>query len=170
MESRKSIFLVGFMGVGKTTLGKKLAKALDVAFIDSDEELEKQFELSIPDFFKQYGEVAFRKKEHAWLERLEHKNAVISTGGGMPCFHGNIQIMKEKGLVIYLQRPAKEIVKRLEQGKNNRPLIAHKTEQELLEFVVRLLSERAMYYEQADIIVPREDQKIERIIELINKR
>jgi len=170
MEEQQLIFLIGFMGVGKTTLGKKLAKSLGLAFIDSDEELEKQFKLSIPDFFKQYGEATFRKKEQAWLERLDHKNAVISTGGGMPCFHGNIELMKEKGLVIYLERPAKEIVKRLEQGKNKRPLIAQKSEEELLEFVEDLLSKRSFYYEQADLTISREDQNVERMIELIKKQ
>lgn len=167
MEIVQPIFLIGFMGVGKTTLGKKLANALKLPFIDSDMALEQEFQLSINEYFEEFGEDQFRAKEQQWIQQLIKQPAIISTGGGLPCFFDNLNEMKKKGLVIYLERPTKEIIQRLKQGKNKRPLIASKSDEELLFFVTELLNERIPHYERAHITATREQQTADGIIDLI---
>lgn len=119
----KNIFLVGFMGCGKTTIGSLLAQKLNYNFIDTDEEIEKQGQLSIIDLFKEKGEQSFREHETEILQQIliNENSAVIATGGGMPCFYENMEKMLREGFVIYLKCTPEEIAKRV-AGKNSRPL------------------------------------------------
>src|SRR6188768_135637 len=97
------IFLIGLPGSGKTTLGKQLAERLGYAFVDTDEEIVKREGRSIPDIFTQDGEDKFRLMEKEVLEELVGKtNTVVSTGGGLPCFHQNMFMIRNKGMAIYL--------------------------------------------------------------------
>lgn len=160
---QKTIFLIGFMGVGKTTLGKKLARSLNVEFIDSDEALEVKFGCSIADFFEKNGEDTFRKEEQIWLNELTNETRIIATGGGMPCFFDNMDVLNEKGVTIYLKRPAKELYQRLINAKAQRPLVKELGEEELLQFIEKKLVEREQYYHQARYILNREQQNVEEI-------
>lgn len=168
---QRLIFLTGFMGVGKTTIGKRLANHLSFDFIDTDHLIEEKIGCSISEYFKKFGESAFRKEEHAMLQEviIQNKNTVISVGGGLPCFHNNMELMNQNGITVYLKRPPKELYQRLRQGKQNRPLLADKTDEELLDFIEKKLDEREVYYNQARIIADRDHQEPTDLTELISK-
>jgi len=156
------------MGAGKTSLGKQLAKKLNLQFLDSDKEIESTELMSVSEIFNIHGEDYFRKLERDWLENLSDDNQkLISVGGGMPCFEDNINVMKTKGLVIYLKHPARQLVQRLINAKTKRPLLENKTPKEVLEFVTNLLNERESIYEQAHIIVNPKEQRVNILKELI---
>jgi shikimate kinase len=163
----KNIFLIGFMGVGKTTIGRKLAKVLNREFLDADEEIEKQTGKTIASIFQEHGEAYFRELEREWLQQLPETGVVVSTGGGMPCFFDNMNTMNQKGLTIYLQRPPAELVHRLKNAKKERPLVKDKTEEELLEFITDLLNRREIYYKKAKIVLDRNHQDVDTIVKLI---
>ena len=147
------IFLIGFMGSGKTTHGRKLASHLKVAFIDLDEVFEKQNEMTIAHYFAVFGEEKFRQKEAELLKNTVYpENAVVSTGGGLPCFFDNLDWMKQHGTTIYLQVPPKVIVSRLNNAKTERPLLQHKTGEELLQYIAEKLAEREPTYLKAQVV------------------
>ncbi len=146
-------FLIGFMGSGKTTHGRKLASYLKIDFIDLDEVFEKQNGSTIANYFEVFGEEKFRQVESVLLKNMVYpENAVVSTGGGLPCFFDNLDWMKQHGTVIYLQVPPKVIASRLTNAKTERPLLRHKTGEELLQFITEKLAERETIYLQAQIV------------------
>lgn len=150
----KTIFLVGFMGAGKSTLGRKLAKHFEADFIDLDTEIEKKSGKSIAEIFEVDGETAFRQIERETLRNLPDKEILfVATGGGTPCFNDNMQWMKENGVVIYINLPASILIGRLKENKEKRPLIKELTETELSEYILKTLEERNPFYEKADILV-----------------
>jgi shikimate kinase len=150
----KTIFLVGFMGSGKSTLGKKLATHFNAAFIDLDTEIEKQAGKSITSIFEMDGEAFFREKEKDTLRNLPDKEILfVATGGGTPCFHENMEWMKSNGVVIYLNLPTSILIGRLKENKAHRPLIKNLNGTELSEYVSQKLEERNPFYEKADILV-----------------
>jgi shikimate kinase len=151
----KLIFIVGFMGSGKSTLGKKLAQAFDADFIDLDQAIEQKEQKTINEIFEQHGEEYFRELESQTLRNIHsEKLCFVATGGGTPCFHGNIQWMKNNGVVIYLNLPAYILTGRLKTEKAHRPLLKNLSDTELSDYVNRTLEKRAYFYEMADIIVP----------------
>lgn len=153
-KNLKPIFLIGFMGSGKTTFGKKLAKELGYTFVDSDVYIEEQEKMSISDIFNQKGETYFRKIEQEAIETLSHQvHAVVATGGGAPCFHDNISLMNAVGLTCYLQLSPKKLALRLRGNSNDRPLVASKDDNELLLFIEEKLKDRKLFYQQAQYIV-----------------
>lgn len=141
------------MGAGKSSVGKRLAKALKFDFIDSDRAIENHYQQTISEIFVSKGEAGFREMETTWLESIESNNAVIAVGGGTPCFNGNMDRMRLLGTTIYLELPPKTLVERLIKSKNERPLIAaiKHDEDRLLEFVKAKLNERKAFYETAHI-------------------
>ena len=146
-------FLIGFMGSGKTTHGRKLASHLKVDFIDLDEVFEKQNNISISNYFTVFGEEKFREKESELLKNTAYpENAVISTGGGLPCFFDNLDWMKQHGTIIYLKVPPKVIASRLTNAKTERPLLQDKTGEELLQFITQKLAEREPFYLKAQVV------------------
>jgi shikimate kinase len=165
----RNIILIGFMGVGKTTLGKKLANTLGYAFVDTDQWIENKENNSVATIFGVHGEAYFREKERQLLDELPKENTVISTGGGLPCEPGNIERLKRLGYTIYLERPPKELAVRLRQGKTKRPLIADLSIEELLDFITEKLAQREIYYRQCDYIAPRNEQTPEKLIYAIKK-
>ncbi len=146
------IVLVGFMGSGKSTVGKLLAEALDMEFIDMDLYIEKQQKCSIKEIFTNKGETYFRKVESvALLEVLSNsKRNVISTGGGAPCYLDNMNLIKLNSLSVYLKVGRIRLIERL-KNDTERPLLQNKTSKELLSFVKTTLGDREKYYSQADI-------------------
>lgn len=148
----KPIFILGYMGAGKSTLGRKLAQALDLQFIDTDIFIENRFRERIADMFNRIGEEAFRKREHYIIEELAGMtHCVISTGGGVPCYHDNMTLMLENGLTVYLYASVEVLASRLEYCKRTRPTIRDKSGEELLEHVKTALAERSVFYTQAQI-------------------
>lgn len=153
------IFLIGFMGSGKTHWGKQLAGQMKIPFFDLDEEISKKENLSIAEIFAHSGEEAFRVKEREVLESLidENSSMVLSCGGGTPCFFNNIERMKKYGVVVWLNTHVEILLQRLIKEKATRPLIKDITNDDLRSYIIRKLNERRMYYEQADVILDNEN-------------
>jgi len=148
------IFLIGFMGSGKSTLGAKLARLIGYEYADMDQLIEDTAEMSIPAIFSEHGEEVFRKWERDILAELcRREKLVISTGGGAPCHSQMIDLMNKKGTSIYIQLSPDALKDRLIRSKTERPLIKGKSETELLEFIKTLLEEREFFYRQATHIV-----------------
>ena len=162
------IFLIGFMGSGKTTLGRKLASRMGYEFIDLDHKLEQQVELSIAEYFQIFGEDAFRKLESEVLKKTEYpENAIISTGGGLPCYFDNMDWMKANGKSVYIKLSPKTLADRLETGKEERPLLQDKHGDALVAFIEQKLNERERFYSQAGIIVDGLSLTAERLEQVI---
>ena len=153
------IFLIGFMGSGKTHWGKQLATQLKIPFFDLDDVISSKENKTIAEIFAHSGEEAFRVKEREVLESLidENANMVVSCGGGTPCFFNNIERMKKYGVVIWLNTHVEVLVQRLIKEKEKRPLIKNVQDADLRSYIVRKLNERRMYYEQADVVIDKED-------------
>ncbi len=150
----RPVYLVGFMGVGKSTVGKRLARLMGLEFIDLDVMFERKYKLGIHSFFRKYGETLFRQFEQEVLKStLGMSNVVISTGGGTPCYGNSMDHMCQHGLTIYLHMPPAALVSRLVGAKRQRPLLEGKTEDELSEYVECKLNERMPYYTLAHLQV-----------------
>lgn len=148
------VFLVGYMASGKSTTAKKLAKALGLSVVDLDAEVEKSAGMSIPDIFKQEGEMMFRRREQAELrEWLSKDGFVMATGGGTPCFFESMDEMNGAGTTVYLQMTPKAIVDRVLASKDERPLLKGLTPEKMLEKVAKQLEKREMFYLRAHLIV-----------------
>lgn len=150
-EKKLIIFLIGFMGSGKTSLGKALASQLNYQFVDSDQEIERIEGQKVKDIFEKQGEKAFRLLESKFIESIkEYKNVVISTGGGLPCHNDLIDKLLNYGTVIYLDVSASILSERL-KNDTNRPLIQNLNNEELISFVNNKLNERIDIYNKASI-------------------
>ncbi|HLW14681.1 MAG TPA: shikimate kinase [Flavobacteriaceae bacterium] len=161
-------FLIGYMGSGKSSLGRLLAEELNIPFYDLDTYIERQENLTIAQIFKTKGEIYFRKIEHEKLKELlaERKAMVIALGGGTPCYAGNMELLLENGKSIYLQYPLEVLVDRLWIAKEQRPLIAQLETKELLEdFIRKHLFERAPYYMQANHRIKLEYESLEEVVQ-----
>jgi shikimate kinase len=164
------IFLIGFMGSGKTTLGRKLATRMGYEFIDLDHKLEQRAELSIAEYFSIFGEDAFRELESEVLKKtLYPDDAIVSTGGGLPCYFDNMDWMKANGKSVYIKLPPKTLADRLEAGKEERPLLQDKHGDELIAFIEQKLAEREGFYSQANIIVDGLSLTAEKLEEILSK-
>lgn len=168
-----NIFLIGFMGSGKSTLGKKIAKVLDLYFVDLDLEIEKEEEMTISQIFEERGERAFRELETDWLNRFDGDDYLISLGGGTPCFNSNMTSINELGISIYLKMSVAALVKRLIDSKTKRPLIEkYKTNpDQLKKEITKLLSDREEFYSQANIVFEATNMsklKLEELVKIIS--
>lgn len=168
MIMKEKIILIGYMGSGKTTLGKKLALELKVPFIDSDTEIEKIYDKTIPAFFAEEGENSFREKESAFIASLQNEKAfVLSTGGGMPCFHNNMEALNQLGTTIYLKNNNKTLAERLMVSKNERPLIKGKSKEELIQFIDENIAKREPFYLKAIYTLEPEQQGVLNVYKLL---
>ncbi|WP_299225888.1 shikimate kinase [uncultured Psychroserpens sp.] len=163
-----TLILVGYMGSGKSSVGKRMAELINYDFIDLDDYIEEKAEMSIKEIFKTRNEIFFRKLEHTSLkEVIEVNNAVIALGGGTPCYGINLSLIKNHPncKIIYLKGSIKSLTTRLSSEKENRPLIAHlQTEGALLEFIGKHLFERAPFYEQSDIIIKTDNLSVDEVV------
>ena len=154
MLNSQKVYIIGFMGSGKTTAGKKLASLLDWSFIDLDKKIEEQSEKTISEIFSKYGEDYFRDIESEVLKSLgSEKNIVISTGGGTPCFGDNMEYMIRTGLTLYLKLTPGQLRSRLSHETNERPLLKNLNKEGLLGFIEEKLIFREKWYMQAELIV-----------------
>lgn len=144
------IFLIGYMGAGKTTLGKALAHEMNLPFVDLDWYIEERFHRSIRELFAERGEDAFRQLERNMLHEVgEFEDLIISTGGGTPCFFDNIDYMNRCGQTVFLEVHPDILFRRLRVATRQRPILQGKNEEELREFIRQALQQRLPYYEQA---------------------
>lgn len=159
------IVLVGFPGAGKTKIGKRLARRLNLPFYDTDSLFEQKYQLSIPDFFQKYGENAFRICENAVLnEALALPDAVIATGGGTPCYFDAMEKINEVAVSIYIQLAPASLCTRLLNSHKVRPLTHGKNPAQMLEYVRETLISRENFYCQAKLIVKGEDLTLDSLI------
>lgn len=146
------IFLIGFMGCGKSTLGRKLATKLGYDLIDLDHQIEKNTGSTIAEYFSAHGEEVFRALESTTLKTFDYpKNCVVATGGGTPCFFDNIDWMNENGTTVYIEMTPVALAKRLEKGMDKRPLLRNLSEEGVIHFIEEKLSERNEFYQKARI-------------------
>lgn len=158
------ISLLGYMGSGKSTVGKCLAKILNISFIDLDEYISVQEKKSIQEIFSMYGEIYFRTKENYYLnELLNGDNIVLSLGGGTPIYHNNMDKITNKSLSFYLKMNSSELAERLRKEKEQRPLISHLEDESLPEFIAKHLFERSSFYESAAHKILVKQKKTEEI-------
>jgi shikimate kinase len=162
-----NVYLIGYMGSGKSTVGRKLANRLNRSFVDLDSALEEHAGISVSTWFASKGEEDFRNAEAQLLTEFStQKDLVIATGGGTPCFSNNLELMKNTGVVVYLDMDVDQLVSRLLSGQGQRPLIAGKSPEELTGFITGHLESRKPYYEQAHVLVSAMDLNAERLDEL----
>ncbi len=144
------IILIGYMGAGKTTVGKALAKELGVPFYDLDWYIESRMRKTVAQIFAEKGEEGFRKIEHNMLHEIaEFEDVIVSCGGGTPCFFDNIDYMNQQGPVIYLKADPEVLCKHLAMSKNDRPLLRGKSPEELITFIREQLEKREPFYTKA---------------------
>lgn len=158
----KRIFLIGYMGAGKTTVGKDLSKRLGLSFIDLDCYIEGRYLRTVSQLFAEKGENAFREIERKMLREVAmFEDVLISTGGGAPCFFDNMKFMNESGTTVYLQVSVEELAKRLEICKHTRPILQGHSGDSLVAFIAENLEKRNPYYTQASIVFDAENMLTE---------
>jgi len=166
------IVLIGYMGSGKTSVGKQLSTALNYKFIDLDAQIELSEGMSVSKIFSERGEIYFRRKENEIIKNLilSEENMVLATGGGTPCYGDITNFLASKGnvITIYLKTTLDILTNRLMLEKNKRPLISHlNNEVSLKDFVRKHLFERSYYYNQAQLGLDTDRISVEEIVETI---
>lgn len=148
------IFLIGYMGCGKTTLGQALAERLGCSFLDVDTWISDAAGKSIPQIFAEEGEARFREWEGEALEEaIEQEDVVVATGGGMPCFEERMDTLLAHGTVIYLELKPETLLQRLSDGLHGRPLLAGLSQETLLTHIEKQLEQRQAIYKEADMVL-----------------
>lgn len=146
----KNIILLGYMGAGKTSVGKALAKKLEMEFYDLDWYIEERYRRKVADIFAQKGEEGFRDIEHRMLHEVaEFENVVLALGGGTPCFYDNIDYANRSGITVFLDASPETIVRHLKISHTVRPLLKDKTGDELLSYIQKQIALRMPYYNKA---------------------
>ena len=144
------IILIGYMGAGKTTIGKALSKELGVVFYDLDWYIESRMRKTVSEIFAERGEEGFRKIEYNMLHEVaEFEDVIISCGGGTPCFFDNMDYLNQQGQVVYLKAEPEVLYKHLLMAKVERPLLKGKSEEELLKFIKEQIEKREPFYTKA---------------------
>lgn len=147
------IFLTGYMGAGKTTLGKAFARKLNIPFVDLDWYMEERFHKTVGELFVERGEAGFRELEKNMLHEVgAFEDVVISTGGGAPCFFDNMDFMNRNGKTVFLNVHPDVLFRRLRVAKQQRPILQGKQDDELKEFIIRALEKRTPFYSQAQYV------------------
>jgi len=168
------IILIGYMGAGKTTVGKALAAELGVPFYDLDWFITTRYRRSVPEIFAERGEEGFRDLEHRMLhEAAEFEDIVLSCGGGTPCFYDNMDYMNSLADTIYLKAAPEVLAMHLKMGKGRRPLIEGKSHEELEVYIQESLQAREPYYSKAkytlDVSLLDNESKIQESVRLIRE-
>ena len=147
------IFLTGYMGAGKTTLGKAFARKMNVPFVDLDWYIEERFHKTVGELFTERGETGFRELERNMLQAVSEFDHLVSPpGGGPPCFIDNMEFMNRVGKTVFLDVHPDVLFRRLRIAKQQRPILQGKEDDELKAFIIRALEQRAPFYTQAQYI------------------
>jgi shikimate kinase len=171
MDQASKIFLIGFMGSGKSTVGRRLASQLKWSFIDLDEKIEKMEGMKIPDIFSLMGEPYFRQLETKALKALKSEtDTVISTGGGTPCFADNMDFMMSSGLTIYLKMTPASLRRRLARSSEGRPLLNNIDRKGLGAYIATKLAEREKWYSRAELIIDGLNNNSSDLLSLVKDR
>lgn len=170
----RRVILIGYMGSGKTTLGKALSKDTGMMFYDLDWYIESRMHKSVSQIFSEQGEEAFRKIEYNMLHEVaEFEDVIISCGGGTPCFFDNMDYLNRQGDVIYLKASPETLCRHLAMAKTERPLLKNKSSEELVAYIAEHLRERELYYGKArhilDINVLDNYDKISLAVTMLRK-
>ncbi len=164
----KRIFLIGYMGAGKTTVGKQLARRMGLSFIDLDLHIEARYHKNVRKLFAERGEDGFREIENKILHEVaEFEDVIISTGGGTPCFFDNMEFMNQHGKTVYLKVSIEELAKRLEISKQTRPVLQNRSGESLLRFIDDSIKQREVFYKQASIVFDAEHMMTESDVQAI---
>ena len=161
------VYLIGYMGAGKTTISKLLAKELHLPFYDTDQEIEKKEKRSVSEIFKKDGEFHFRMLETELLKNI-NQNSIVSCGGGLPIHNNNIGIINSKGISIYLKASDNCLFNRLKNEKQNRPLIGNKTDEKLKVYIIHELQNRSPFYNLANHTILVDNKSIDEILREVN--
>ena len=162
-STTKNIILIGMMGSGKSTTAKKISEQTYLTHLDTDEWISASHQKSIQNIFDDFGEKKFREMEHEVVKNLPKENHVISTGGGMPCYHENMDVLNQNGITVYLSSPVELLFSRL-KNKKNRPLFKNQLDQ-----FESFLNERIAYYEKAHVTIDVSDKNVNQVaLEILN--
>lgn len=163
------IFLIGFMGSGKTYWGRLLSEKLGIRFFDLDEQIVADAERPIVEIFESQGEEQFRQREKEVLNIIteSHDSFIMACGGGAPCYFNNIEYMNNNGTTVWINTPLDILYQRLISEKEKRPLIKSLTDEQLRGFIAKKFSDRKIYYGQAGIIINDEPVHLDNLIERI---
>jgi len=170
MTGKSLVYIIGFMGSGKSTAGKKLATSLGRVFVDLDRKIEEVAGKTIPQIFSEDGEGEFRKLETDVLHSFESEiNTIISTGGGTPCHGDNMDFMLATGLTVYLKMTPEQLTSRLLESTGQRPLLKNIPDNRLNGFIAKKLASREKWYNQANLIIEGKNLDINYLAALIKK-
>ena len=164
------IFLVGYAGCGKSSLGKRLARHMGKRYVDTDKLVTESVGASVADIFYYEGEEYFRNAERAALDELARSNfdGVVATGGGLAVWYDNMERMNEVGVTIYLRRSPQNIMSRLtEYGREKRPMFRGKSDEELLQFMTSHMADREPHYLKAQLVVECDTMSDDAAVEYI---
>ena len=169
------IFLIGYMGAGKTTLGKAFARSMGLIFIDLDWYIEERFHKTVRQIFAERSEEGFRELEKRMLHEVaDFEDVVIATGGGTPCFFDNVEYMNQKGETVFLDVSQEVLFRRLKVAKQQRPLLAQKNDEELKAFIADALGKRLPHYSKAKHVFRADEledkQQIQQSVEALKKQ
>lgn len=157
--------LVGYMGSGKTSVGRALEQAIGLKFVDLDQCIEEKVGMNIVTIFEQKGELFFRKTERQILHEVcAEENIILSTGGGTPAYYDNMQVINAQTTSIYLHASPTALAQRLQAEKQQRPMIAHITDDDLPEFIAKHLFERNAFYQNADYTIATSHRSEEEVV------
>ncbi len=167
----EKIILLGYMGAGKTLLGKTLAESLNIRFINSDSEIELNTGMSIGQIFEQYGEDYFRNLEQEYLKNFDPQESfVLATGGGTPCYNDQMTVLNALGTTVYLQCSNETLYSRLKNEREHRPLIAGLSDDELREAIEYRMIQRERIYQKAQIILPENEHNVDALIRHLHQK
>ncbi len=166
------ITLLGYMGSGKTKIGKELAQYWSFSFFDLDTLIEQELQQKITVIFEKKSEIYFRKIEHKILCKVLNmpNNIVLSLGGGTPCYYDNMRLINKKSISIYLYNSIKNLTSRLNKEKANRPMIKSIKDEKLFEFIAKHLFERQLFYEKAKHTLKCDNKSPKELVEEINSK
>ena len=169
------IFLIGYMGAGKTTLGKAFARSMGLTFIDLDWYIEERVHKTVRQSFAERSEEGFRELEKRMLHEVaDFEDVVIATGGGTPCFFDNVEYMNQKGETVFLDVSQEVLFRRLKVAKQQRPLLAQKNDEELKAFIADALGKRLPHYSKAKHVFHADEledkQQIQHSVDALKKQ
>ena len=160
------IYIIGYMGSGKTTIASELSNILNLPYLDTDKEIQKKTNYTINEIFKKFDEIYFRKIEKEIFTSIKG-NKIVSTGGGLPTYSDNMKYIKKNGISIYLKTPIQILHNRLKKSSDNRPLIQEIKNSDLKIFIKKQIKQREYFYKQANYILETKDLSKEEILRKI---